>query len=478
MRFPASARPAVSQPAGSRPALARRLAAAGVLAAVSALAPPLAAETLSDALAKAYATNPSIQAQRARIRQADEEVAQALSNWRPTVSISGVAGVNSTDSNLFVPRSQERSPRSGSLNVTQPLYRGGRTQADTQRGEFVVQTERARLFATEQQILVNGVTAYMNVLRDQAIYELNTNNEKVLARQLEAARDRFQVGEVTRTDVAQAAARLERAHADRLTADSNQTTSRANYERIIGEPPLNLQVPTAVPVLPRTRDDAVARAARDNPAVAVADFTEKAQLASVRLIAGELLPRANLTGALSRDLDSSTEGSYLNQARIQGELTIPLYQGGSVESRVRQAKQLASQRRIELEDSKRAAIEAAASNWDSLVATEGLLVAVAAQVKAASIALEGVEQEALVGTRTVLDVLDAEQELLNARVTQVRSQRDRVVFIFQLASAVGIATAEALQLPVDIYDFRSNYAKVRSQWFGTGADTVTPVPRN
>lgn len=442
-----------------------------------AVAPPLRAESLNEAMAKAYAGNPQLQAQRARLRAVDEEISQALSGWRPTVTVNTSVGKSSLEINTASDRFQDRSPRTSSLTVNQPLYRGGRTLADTRRAETAIQGERARLFATEQTILVAAVTAYMNVVQGQAVLELTANNERVLRRQLDAARDRFSVGEVTRTDVSQAEARVERAVASRVQSEGTLAVSRANYARVVGEAPAVLAQPPLPEGLPTGIAAATEAARVNNPEVVAADFSEQSQLATVRLTVGELYPRANLVGTLQRDLDTNSEGSLFEQSRVVAELVVPLYQAGGVEARVRQQKQVASQRRLELDDTRRRAIEFTTQNYEALETAGARLGALDAQIRASQIALDGVEQEAQVGTRTVLDVLDAEQELLDANVQFVQSQRDQIVAAYNLLAGMGIATAEALGLPVDLYDFRANYFAVRDKWIGTDANTLTPLPK-
>jgi outer membrane protein len=431
------------------------------------------AQSIEEVLAMTYRTNPQLSADRARVRALDEGVPRALSNWRPVVTLSAQAGKGRdrlrTENSVgtTIRTDQTRTPEIASVQVQQPLYRGGRTLAETSRAENLVLQGRAQLQSTEQSVLLDAATAYTNLLQDQAVLDLNVNNEQVLQRQLDAARDRFQVGEITRTDVSQAEARLSRARADRIQAEGNLTSSRANYLRIVGEPPARLS-PARVPgVIPGTEGEALNAAAAENPAVVAARYAERAARDDVDLVAGEQLPTVSLQGTLSRQHETQTAGLERDVAEIAAVLSVPLYQAGSVDARVREAKQTASQRKILVEDTLRRAKEDATRTWEALTTARARIQAFQAQIRANEIALEGVEQEARVGSRTVLDVLDAEQELLDAKVNLVRAQRDEIVSGFQLAAAIGRLTAQNLKLPVEVYDPTLNYARTRDRWIGT-----------
>lgn len=446
-----------------------KLTTVSLLALGLAAAAPLTAnaQSLTETFSKAYTTNPTLEARRAQVRGADENVTQALSLWRPTVTGSASAGVGYFNSDSSVDEHQTRTPASVQLEVVQPLYRGGRNPAALGQAENVVLSERAGLLSVEQEVLQSAGTAYMNVVRDQAVVELNLNNEEVLRRQLQATRDRFQVGEVTRTDVSQAEARLSRAIADRRAAEGDLETSRANYEQVVGMPPGVLASPPPIPGLPTSRQEAIERSQKDNPAVVQAVFSHVAASKNVDLITGEMLPSASLVGQVEQSHETTIRDANTFNAQATAQVTIPLYQSGAVRSRVRQAKQQASQRLIQVEEARRAAIEGATAGWEQLSAIRNRISALRDEVASQEIALDGVKQEALVGTRTVLDVLDAEQELLNARVNLIRTQRDEVVASLTLAAAVGLLTAEALDLDVPRYDVRAHYEAVRGAWFGT-----------
>ena len=427
-------------------------------------------ESLIEALTMAYQSNPTLRAQRARLRATDEGVAEALSGWRPEVEVVGTGAKTEQRFNAGIADSN-RTPYSGSLSLSQSLYRGGRTVAATNLAESQVEAARARLTSVEQVVLLDAVTAYMDVVRDEAVLELNVNNEQVLARQLDATRDRFSVGEVTRTDVAQAESRLAGALADRRQAEGNLEVGRATYRQIMGAMPGTLSRPD-LPRPPAADGEEAARLAdAQNPDVLAAIHDEAAAQINVRAVTGELLPSVDLTANASRSRDQSIKDRTTNTLSVTAALTIPLYQTGSVSARVREAKQLADRARRLIDEARRAAAQDAASAWENLDAVRSRIEALDSQVRAAQIALDGVTQEATVGSRTVLDVLDAEQELLNAQVGLVGAQRDEIVAHFDLLAAVGRLTARGLSLPVDPYDEKEYYSTIRNKWWGldTGA---------
>jgi outer membrane protein len=437
---------------------------------------PASAQPLQEALAAAYANNPTLQAARARLRATDENVPQALSGWRPTVTLQGRAGYADgiiTNTRAGTRLDAERNLLSASAIVVQPLYRGGRTVAQTRRAESQVMAERANLIATEQQVLLDAITAYVNVIQNQQVLRLAENNVRVLSRQLQAARDRFRVGEITRTDVAQAEARLERARSERANAEGQLQNSRAAYARLIGEPPRALMPPPPIRPVAATADEAARLAEANSPAVLRAVFDEQAALANVDVVFGELLPSVNLEASMFRNDNAAQPGTRTTGSQIVAALSVPIYQGGQEHARVRQAKQQAQQAREVLAEAQRAAVENARRAWETLTASRAQIAALQAQVRANEIALDGVQREAMVGARTTLDVLNAEQELLDARVALVRATRDVVIASYALASTAGRLTARDLNLPVPLYDPIDHYGSVRNRLFGTDI----PAPR-
>jgi TolC family type I secretion outer membrane protein len=428
------------------------------------------AESLAEAMAAAYANNPTLQAARAQLRQTDEQVPQALSNWRPTVDIQGEVGSAWDDTVIRGSPDQEgvREPKSVALGVTQPIYRGGRTVAQRDQAENLVLAGRAGLLATEQQVLLQAVTAYVDVLRDVAVLDLTKNNEEVIAEQLKATRERFEVGEVTKTDVSQAESRLAQAKADRTQAEGNLISSRATYQQVIGTLPGTLTVPDLPGGLPSGVDEAVALS-ENNPVVAQFIYLERAARDGTDVVFGELLPQVSLVGQVGADDEVASEERSSTSASITAQVRIPLYQAGGVASRVRESKQLTAQRRQQLDEARRQTVQDATTAWQALETAGAQIESFRAQVEAAKTALDGVQQEQQVGLRTVLDVLDAQQEVLQAEVNLVQSRRDHIVAAYQTLAAIGTLTAADQQLAVDLYDPLVHYNEVRDKWWGLNA---------
>lgn len=442
----------------------------GFVAVVAAwsISAPVRAQSLTDALVQAYTNNPTLASARADLRSVDEGVSQALAGWRPSLSVEADAGVSALRNNTSsgTARGQHRESKSATLSVSQNLYAGGQTVAATQAAENSVRAQRASLQASEQTVLLSAATAYMNVVRDQAVLDLNINNEQVLRRQLEAAQDRFQVGEITRTDVHQAQARLSGATADRIKAEGDLQTSRAAYVNVIGAPPEKLTGTEAPLDLPTDLAEALTIGLKENPSLLAAEFTEAAARDTADQVKGELLPSIDLTGSAARSLQASSESSLSESVSGKVTLTVPLYQSGSVYSRLREARQDLASKRFLVTQAERDAREGVTRAWETLQSTKARIRSYQAQIRAAEVALEGVQREAAVGSRTVLDVLDAEQELLDAKVSLVRAERDELVASFELKSALGRLTAQALALNVDVYDPAAHYGEVRGRWTG------------
>jgi outer membrane protein len=428
------------------------------------------AQSLEEALAQAYGNNPTLLAKRAKLRATDEGVAQALSKWRPTVKITGDVGRTNVESNLSSPKEQIRDPKTGTLTVSQPIFRGGRTVAQTGKAENTVIAERAALDGSEQTVLLSAITAYVDNVQNQSVLELNRSNERVLERQLEATRDRFRVGEITRTDVSQAEARLAKATADRIKAEGDLKTSAAAYQSTIGSQPEALKPPGQVNNLPTSLEEVTTLSSGRNPDVISADYTERAAKDNVDLVFGEMLPTVSLDGTAGRTWRTAALNSRTETVEGKLSLTVPLYQAGEVDSRVREAKQTAGQKRLEAEQARRTAVETGTKAWENLLSARARIESYSSQIKASEVALEGVTREAAVGSRTVLDVLNAEQELLDARVNLVKAQRDEIVAAYQVRSAIGTLTAAQLNLPVKLYDKEKHYNDVRGQWIGTGGN--------
>ncbi|HLJ20676.1 MAG TPA: TolC family outer membrane protein [Stellaceae bacterium] len=434
---------------------------------------PAGAETLTDALSQAYQYNPQLLAQRAQLRATDEGVPQALSGWRPTVQFTGSAGKEETETKQPATSggsvNQHLTPTSLDLNITEPIWTSGRTPALVRQAEHNVIAQRAQTVATEEQVLFSVAQAYLDVVRDQATVDLNINNEQVLRRQLEATNDQFRVGEVTRTDVAQAESRLALAVATRVQAEGNLQVSRANYYRAVGHLPEHLSQPTERVQLPDTRDEALALARAQNPNVVIADYTAKAAEDNVAATRAQLGPQVAIVGDLNKSDETLQQHRDVNSASVIARLTVPLYEAGSIYAQTRAAKQTVYQRRDLLDDARRAAIQSATRDWETIQSGRAQVQSLQSTIRAAAIALEGVRQEAQVGSRTVLDVLNAEQELFTDRVNLVQAQHDLAVAEFDLAQQVGRLTAEYMKLPVQLYDPKTHYDEVRNKWIGFGS---------
>jgi|HubBroStandDraft_1064217.scaffolds.fasta_scaffold03596_6 outer membrane protein len=481
--------------------LVRAILVAGV---VLVAAGPARAQTLQDALAGAYNANPQLQSERATLRATDEGIPQALANWRPTVQVTASEGINHeairqdcdkilegenlcTGSPNSVAQklafastgqlpltnnllSENLSPQTYGLSISQPLYRGGRTEAQTEQATNLVRSERAHLLSVEESVLLAAATDYMNVVQAQATVDLNINNEQVLRRQLEAAQDRFRVGEVTRTDVAQAEAAYASAIASRQAAEGALQIARSAYERDIGQAPGKLAPPNGVPELPTSRDAATSLALEANYDVISAQFAQEAAEDNVRLVRGQLLPTWTLNATIQRAKETGSPGQTVDDMQLTTQLTVPLYEGGAIYSQSRQAQQTVAQRRGQLDTARLAASQLAAQAWEQLQSDRAQITSQLSQIKANEIALDGVQQEASVGSRTVLDILNAEQTLFQARVNLVTSQHDEVVAEFTLASALGRLTARQLNLPVPYYEPQEHFDAVHDKWFGFGDD--------
>lgn len=426
-----------------------------------------AAQTLAQAMASAYETNPTLLAARAELRSVNEGVPQALAGWRPNVVLEGSIGLQAqrVEPDTTGEGWSGDVPKQAQATITQPLYRGGRTEAAVDSAEALVLAQRAILTDTEQTVLLAVVQAYIDVWRDQAVLELTRTNEERLRRQRQAALDRFNVGEITRTDVSQAESRLAGATADRIAAEGQLAISKAVFRQVSGLEPLSITQAPPLQGLPPTQADAVAQALEADPNVVAARFLENSALADVRERLGRLLPQVSLVGVLSYSRDTGSFAESTTSAQILAQVSVPIYQQGLPNSQVRQAKQVASQRLLEIGAALREAEQNAVEAWQALLTARAQIAAFQAQVQSAQVALEGVVQENTVGARTVLDILDAEQEVLDAQVNLVRAQRDEVVASFRVGAAVGELTAASLGLPVTIYDPQVDYAAVRDAWF-------------
>ncbi|HYL32252.1 MAG TPA: TolC family outer membrane protein [Stellaceae bacterium] len=432
------------------------------------------AETLQDALAEAYDTNPQLLAERANLRAIDEGVNQALSGWRPTLEFNGAIGKQQFENTPTTSTQQPEgynTPRSLDFKLIEPVYQGGQTVAKTAAAEDTVKSERAHLIAVEGGILFSVASAYLDVLRDQSVVDLDRNNEKVLQQTLDQAQAQFRSGIITRTDVAQAEARLQAAHAQRQQDEGTLQSDRANYKRFVGRAPENLVPPTVRPQIPATRDDALSQAALKNPNVISALFGEDAARDQVAATEAQLLPSVNLVGEANRTDDPvQLQGHETTFGTVQAQLSVPLYEAGLIYSESRQAKQKVGQSQGLTDDARRFAVEGATAAWETILAQRANIVSQQAAIQADTIAYEGLQAQQRSGLRTLIDVLNAEQELFSDRTNLVRAQHDLAVAEFNLSNQIGRLTAADLKLPVNLYDVNRYYQAVRSKWLGFGPD--------
>jgi outer membrane protein len=452
-----------------------------------ALGAPAAATTLQDAFVQTYSTSPSLNAARAQLRGTDEGVSIAKANSR--LQVSGTAGLSQSTNGIDNFNNGART-LTAQLNLSYPLFQGGRVKNAINAAESRVVAGRADLRTTEGNIFVAVVSAYMDVIRDTSIVDLNRKNVDVLNTNLKASRDRFQVGDLTRTDVAQSEARLSLARSQLITAQGNLTSSRENYRRVVGSWPESLELPPALPKLPGDPDQAVSTALNNSPAIQASAADTKAAAFDVRAARSQRLPTFsaiagpnynNYLGTANRlnGVPKGTPGlDQVQTANTFGvQMTVPLYQGGLAGARVRQA-QAAQNVAVESGiDTERQVIANTRAAYAAYQAAAAAIGANQEAVKANELALEGVRAENRVGTRTVLDVLNAEQELLNSQVQLVSAQHDNYVAGFALLNAMG--QAEARDLGLDggsLYDPTANYNHVKG-WIGDWSEQPKYAPK-
>ncbi|MCB1652355.1 MAG: TolC family outer membrane protein [Alphaproteobacteria bacterium] len=402
-------------------------------------------QTLQSVLALTYLNNPSLMAARSQLRAVQENLPQALSGWLPSVTADAAVTASNSDQSAFSSQESNTVTKDIGLSVNQNIYRGGSTFAQVRAAKHAIKAAAARLIAMEQDVLLQTATVYMDVVRARALLELANNNKEVIARQSEATQDRFTVGELTKTDVEQANARLADAQAQIITARGNLRASEALFEQLTGFRPEALETPYPEYALPETLDVATQSAESKNPYVMAAISEQKAAEEDVESVFGELLPQISLSANWDRSYDPAPGLIDQQTSKSIGvSASIPLYQSGAVRSRVRQAKHVANQRFMDIVGAKRQARQMAVQSWEELLAARAEIEARKAQVEASEIAKEGVNAEAEFGSRTVLDALDADQEYLDAQTALVTAQRNETVAQVQLLSVLGQLTPDTL----------------------------------
>ena len=434
---------------------------------------PVLAETMEASLIRAYQDNPQLNAQRAQVRVTDENVPQALSGYRPKVAVTASGGYQYTDtlsaSVLGVSTvSGAQIPRAVGATVTETLYNGQQTANKTRAAESQVSGAREALRVLEETVLLSAATIYMDYLRDAAIVEVQINNTHVLEQTLKQTKDRFNVGEVTRTDVAQSEAQLAAGKTQQLTAESNLVTTRSNFRRIIGVDPTQRPEP-GMPVdrfLPKTLPGAVDLGLMENPNVTAAMFGVDVNFLTVKVNEGALLPQVNLQVSAQQAYDQTIGTPRTFTTSAVAQVSVPIFQGGAEYSLIRQSKENLAQQRLVVEQTRDQVRANIVTAWGQLQAGLAQVASAQSQVTASEIALNGVREEAKAGQRTTLDVLNAQQALVNARVALVTAQHDRVVASYSVLNAVGRLSPQVLKLKTNVYDPSVHYQQVRDSWFG------------
>jgi len=451
--------------------MSRRIRGAPIAAASTAalllglVAVPVHAETLADAIALAYASNPTLQAQRASLRALDESWVQARSGFRPSVSGSVTASYSETRIPALVGNIESNSGRAV-LSLNQPIYTGGRVGAAVAAARGDILAGRESLRRVEAQILGGVIQSYMDVRRDQESLRIQTENVAVLQRQLEESRARFDVGEITRTDVAQSEARLAASVALRQSAQAQLAISRGSYTAVVGQAPGELAPPPSLePLIPATIDGAMDIAEQDNAQIRAAQYAEDAGRARVAGARAERLPSLSLQASLGQSgvAQPLLTDTYTRSVSGAAVLTIPLFSGGLTNSRVRAAVERNNVDRITIEITRRSVIQSLTQAWSALIAARANIISTEQQVKSARLAAEGVHQEQQVGLRTTLDVLNAEQELRSAQLSQVNANHDAYVAAATVLSQMGHLTADLLPASSK-YDAKANFNKLRMTW--------------
>ena len=437
-------------------------------------APVAVPHTLQEALASAYLSNPVLRRERATLRATDEQVPAALGGWRPM--ITGTANMSYYSGNMMM------APESGGngysrrydlpgygagVNISEPIYTGGRTTASTHRAVHDVMAERARLILTEQQVFTDVVNAYVGVIEDQQILEIDINNEKVYQEQLHTTELRARGGEITHTDVAQALAALSAARATRQQAEGTLEAARATYQQVVGaEAPDDLQPPQPLVLPVQSEQDATTRAVENNPNVIAALFDEAARKDAVGVAFAALLPSISAQASYAHDINQEEGRSNYDNKMALISASVPIYQGGSEYAAVRAAKQQVIQAHRAVEVQRRSAIQLAQASWQRILANRAAITSNREAISANVSALAGVERQAIVGTGTTLAVLQQQETLLQAQVALVMSLGSLVQASYQEVAAIGRLTARDLNLDVPLYNEKAYYKAVHDRLWG------------
>ncbi len=421
------------------------------------------AESLADAMRVAYRKNPTLQADRARQRGTDELVPAAKSGWRPTITASADARRTWSDTSVSGPRNN--TALNLNIQLSQPVFRGFKTVEGVKSAKSSVEEGRQLLLATEQSVLLSVASAYLTVVRDRQILSIRQQNVRNLDKQARAAASRFEVGEVTRTDVSQSRARVSGAQGDVAASKANLEGSVANYIAAVGHKPGKLKY-TRLGKVPGSLEGALSTAQEINPNILAASWAFDASRHDVEVAKGDLLPELNLEAAGRYTVSPEKGVAHSESFAVAGVLTVPIYQSGREYASIRQAKQTSSRRQIAIVEATREVRRQVTASWYTMVSSQQSISSAKSQVAAAALALDGINQEYLVGSRTTIDVLNAEQEVLSARIGLVNAEYAQMISQYQLLQSMGKLTSRHLGLGGHIYDPKVNYDRVKDKWIG------------
>ena len=444
-----------------------------VLMLATMLSSPVKAVTIFEAMGEAYTNNPTLQAQRAYLRSVDENVAIAKSGYRPSLYVQGDYSEVNTNDDLDT-SSDGNTSKSISANLTQPLFSGFQTINSVKSADNTVLSEQNNLMNTEQDVLLNASTVYLNVLQNAAIVELQKNNEKLLKKRLDETLERFKVGEVTRTDVSQAKARYSSAKSDRISSEGDLEAAKAEYAQVVGSEPKDLSEPGEIDgFLPKDFNAAYEYAKANSYTLLRAQYALEAQKYDVKAKTGALLPSVNLEGSVAKTNQNPAGGfgeHTMDDVAVGVNFQMPLYEAGETRAKIRQSKYLKWQAQEQVLEAERQVRMEVKKAWEYMSTNKAQLKSIADQIVANEVALDGVQKEEALGNRTILDVLNAYQELLNSKVEEVKAKRNYYVASMNVLMAMGKLTAQDMKLNVDIYDAKKHYKETRDKWFSLSVD--------
>lgn len=429
------------------------------------LSTPAMADSITDAMTAAYKNNPDLKAKREELKATDELKNQAVSGWRPTLKYNFRA-----DYSHFEPDGlpdEEGDALTHSLTLSQPVFDGWRTVKSSKRADKIIESGRANLVSKEQDILLSAAEAYINVARFKDELDLVQKNANILGELLSATREKFKVGEVTRTDVSQSKARYERALSDVSIAKGNLISAMATYERITGIEPKNIRMPNDRPKIPPFRNMAIDRAFNNNPVINEQKYAVEASEEYIGVVKSRLFPSVSVVGEANQiDGGTAYSNSDIDYETAYVNVSVPLYQSGSVYSQTRQAKKTLQQQKMALENLHNRVKESVVRVWEQIEVSTETIRTTESAIKALEEALEGTRQEARYGTRTTLDILDAERELFLVKRTLIQTKAEEIAAAYQLYTLMGGLTAESLGLDVEIYDPKEHYDDVKYKLIG------------